>query len=268
VETTSSDNRRRFNELAPEVARHQKLENALRPNSTPAASTTYLVLRQGLAVCAVSRLQHVSKPVYGFGLVKQPNGAFDRRGTEMHIPLGRDEIHVSGELLNCPRRRPSHRQVRTERRCASGRDRIRHGPRGTKVKGRVVRISATSIDLLVNDGSRKWTASEVAFITQRRGHAGRGALIGLAVGFGLGAIVVLTDSDCQNYHYEGCGREDAQWALFLGALLGGIGGGAGAAIGAAIRPERVLYAAPSPSAHVFSLRVAPGVIGLRAQLRF
>jgi hypothetical protein len=136
------------------------------------------------------------------------------------------------------------------------------------VKGRVVRISATSIDLLVNDGSRKWAASDVAWITQRRGHAGRGALIGLAVGAVSGVLLVFTDGDCQNYHYEGCGREDAQWALFLGAFLGGIGAGAGAAIGAAIRPERVLYAAPPPSAHVFELRVAPGVIGLRAQLRF
>ncbi len=81
-------------------------------------------------------------------------------------------------------------------------------------------------------------------------------------------ILVLTDGYCQNYHYEGCVRDDAEMTLIVAALLGGIGAGAGAAIGAAIRPERVLYAAPSPSAHVFSLRVAPGVIGLRAQLRF
>jgi hypothetical protein len=70
------------------------------------------------------------------------------------------------------------------------------------------------------------------------------------------------------HHSKGCGRQDAEGALFLAAFFGGIGGGAGAAIGAVIRPERVLYAAPSPSAHVFSLRVAPDVIGLRAQLRF
>jgi hypothetical protein len=57
--------------------------------------------------------------------------------------------------------------------------------------------------------------------------------------------------------------------LFLAALLGGIGCGAGAAIGAAIKTERFLYVAPSPQPpHVFSVRVAPGVIGLRAQLQF
>ena len=140
---------------------------------------------------------------------------------------------------------------------------------GTKVKGRVVRISASSIDLLVNDGSREWPVSDVARITQRRGHAGRGALVGLAFGAGFGAFLAFTDGNCQHYGYEGCGRDDAEAALFLAALFGGIGGGAGAAIGAAIRPERVLYAAPSPpSAYVFELRVAPGVIGLRAQLRF
>jgi hypothetical protein len=138
---------------------------------------------------------------------------------------------------------------------------------GTKVKGRVVRISATSIDLLVNDGSREWAASDVARITQRRRHAVRGAAVGLAVGFGLGALVVLGDPVCQNNPEAtwGCGADDV---LFLGAFVGGIGAGAGAAIGAVIRTERVLYVAPSPSAHVFSLRLAPGVIGMRAQLRF
>jgi hypothetical protein len=137
---------------------------------------------------------------------------------------------------------------------------------GTKVKGRVVRISATSIDLLVNDGSREWAASDVARMTQRHRHAGRGALIGLTVGVGVGALVVVTDPYCSAHaNSDWCGPGAV---LFLGAFLGGIGGGAAAAIGAAIRTERVLYAAPSPSAHAFSLRVAPGVIGMRAQLRF
>ena len=81
---------------------------------------------------------------------------------------------------------------------------------GTKVKGRVVRISASSIDLLVNDGSREWPVSDVARITQRRGHAGRGALVGLAFGAGFGAFLAFTDGNCQHYGYEGCGRDDAE----------------------------------------------------------
>ena len=126
-----------------------------------------------------------------------------------------------------------------------------------------------SIDLLVNDGSREWAASDVAWITQRRGHAIRGALTGLAIGAMYGVYLGVTDGYCQNYHYEGCEHDDAEMTPIVAALFGGIGAGVGAAIGAAIRPERVLYAAPSsPSAHVFELGVAPGAIGLRAQLRF
>jgi hypothetical protein len=139
---------------------------------------------------------------------------------------------------------------------------------GTTVKGRVMRISATSIDLLVNDGSREWAASDVAWITQRRGHAVQGALTGLAIGVIYGVLLDVTDPFCRSHSQAtwACGADDA---LFVAAFWGGIGAGAGAAIGAAIRPERVLYAAPSPpSAHVFEIRVAPGVIGLHAQLRF
>ncbi len=98
------------------------------------------------------------------------------------------------------------------------------------MKGRVVRISATSIDLLVNDGSRERAASGVARMTQRHRHAVLGAAVGLTIGFGLGTFAVL--SNCQTSW--GCGEDDA---LFLGALVGGIGAGAGAAIGAAIRTE-------------------------------
>jgi hypothetical protein len=140
---------------------------------------------------------------------------------------------------------------------------------GTKVKGSVVRISAMSIELLVDDGSREWAASDVAWITQRRRHAVQGAWIGLAVGAGSAVILGLMDGYCQNYHYEGCARDDAEMTLLVGAVLGGIGAGAGAAIGAAHRTERVLYAGPSrQSVHAFSLRVAPDAIGLRSQLRF
>ena len=140
--------------------------------------------------------------------------------------------------------------------------------RGTTVKGRVLRISATSIDLFVNDASREWAVSNVARITQRRRHAVLGVEVGLAVGFGLGALLVLTDPYCRNGAHGSsdlCGPESI---LIVGSFLGGIGAGAGAAIGAAIRTERVLYAAPRPSQHVFSLGVAPGVIGMRAQLQF
>jgi len=139
---------------------------------------------------------------------------------------------------------------------------------GTKVRGRVVRISATSIDLLVNGGSREWPASDVARITQRRRHGVLGAEVGLTVGVGLAALLVITDGECANYGSPNCAREDMAALLLIGGFLGGIGAGAGAVTGAAIRTERVLYAAPSPSAHVFSPRLAPCEVGMRVQLRF
>jgi hypothetical protein len=127
---------------------------------------------------------------------------------------------------------------------------------GATTKGRVLRISANSIALVVKNETREWPASEVTWITQRRGSAGRGALIGLAVGAVIGPLLVALDNGADDY------------VLFFAPFSAGLGASIGAAIGAARRPERVLYVAPSPSAHLFSLRVAPGVIGMRAQLRF
>jgi hypothetical protein len=140
---------------------------------------------------------------------------------------------------------------------------------GVTVKGRVVKISPQSIELLVHDGSREWPASDVAWITERRRHAGRGALAGLAIGATFGAILVIADSGCGNQSSRGCAGDNAEWMLFLGALFGGIGGGAGAAIGAVTRTEHLLYAGPSrPTPHILAPIAAPGVIGVRAQLRF
>ena len=130
---------------------------------------------------------------------------------------------------------------------------------GTTVKGRVVRFSATSLELLVNDEPRTWRVSDVAWISQRHRHAGRGALVGLAVGAGFGALLFAANSD----------GEDVGFALVLAGVFGGLGGGAGAAIGAVTRSERVLYAAPRrPTARVLAPIVAPGVIGVRAHFRF
>jgi hypothetical protein len=128
---------------------------------------------------------------------------------------------------------------------------------GTTVKGRVVRISATSLELLVNGEPRTWPVSDVAWIAQRHRHAGRGALVGLAMGACLGTLIFAANSE----------GEDAGFALVLAGVFGGIGGGAGAAIGAAARSERVLYAA-RPARRVLAPLVAPGVVGVRAQFRF
>ena len=117
---------------------------------------------------------------------------------------------------------------------------------GTKVKGGVIEISSTTIALLVKGDSREWPTTDVSSVTQRHRHAGRGAVIGLAFGALYGAILAIAD--------PAKGGVKGDDVLFVTAFWGSIGGGAGAAIGAAIRTERVLYAAPSSSAQVFSLR--------------
>ena len=70
---------------------------------------------------------------------------------------------------------------------------------GATTKGRVLRISANSIALVVKNQTRDWPASEVRWITQRRGSAGRGALIGLAVGAVLGPALVALDNGGDDY---------------------------------------------------------------------
>ena len=90
---------------------------------------------------------------------------------------------------------------------------------GATTKGRVLRISANSIALVVNNRTRDWPAPEVTSITQRRGSAGRGALIGLAVGAVLGPALVAFDSGGDDY------------VLFFAPFAAGLGGGIGAAIG-------------------------------------
>jgi len=137
---------------------------------------------------------------------------------------------------------------------------------GTTVKGRVVRISTASIELLVDEGSREWQAANVAWITQRHRHAGRGALLGLAVGAAVGAMMVLADNSCTH----SCAADDAGFMLIFSGLFAGLGGGIGAAVGAATHSERVLYA-PAPVAaatHTLTPFAGRGTIGVRAQLRF
>jgi hypothetical protein len=128
---------------------------------------------------------------------------------------------------------------------------------GATTKGRVLRISANSIALVVKNQTRDWPASEVRWITQRRGSAGRGALIGLAVGAVLGPALVALDNGGDDY------------VLFFAPFSAGLGGGIGAAIGAARRPQRVLYAADRRSTTVLvAPRLAPGVVEWRAQIGF
>jgi hypothetical protein len=131
---------------------------------------------------------------------------------------------------------------------------------GTTVKGRVIEISPTVITLLVRGDLRQWPATDVSWVTQRRRHAGRGAVMGLAFGAFYGAILAVTDPP-----KSGVKGEDI---LFVGAYFGGIGAGIGAAIGSAIETEHVLYAAPTRSGRYGLASLSADMIGLHARLSF
>jgi len=83
--------------------------------STPAASTTYLVLYTPLLGRRVSRLQLVSKLQYGIRLIEEPNCIRDSRRTQVHVALCRREILMSGHLLDRTRQCTAHREVSAER---------------------------------------------------------------------------------------------------------------------------------------------------------
>ena len=51
----------------------------------------------------------------GLSPVEQPDRVFRCRRTQVHVALRRRQVRVSGHLLDGPRRRALHRQVRTER---------------------------------------------------------------------------------------------------------------------------------------------------------
>jgi len=128
---------------------------------------------------------------------------------------------------------------------------------GATTKGRVLKISANSIALIVKNQTRESPASEVTWITQRRGSAGRGPLIGLAVGAVIGPALVALEDGADDY------------VVFFAAFSAGLCGGIGAAIGAARRRERVLYGVGRRSTTVLvAPRLAPGVVEWRAQIGF
>jgi hypothetical protein len=63
----------------------------------------------------IRRLQNVSTFSVDPGRFQQPDRPLERRRTEVHVTLRRDQILVAGQFLDRPGRRPSHRQVRAER---------------------------------------------------------------------------------------------------------------------------------------------------------
>jgi hypothetical protein len=133
---------------------------------------------------------------------------------------------------------------------------------GAVVKGRVVTITDDAITLSVHGQTRTVNGSDVGWITRRRAHAGRGALLGLSVGAALGLFTFVQGRDC-----ETCGA-DTGFACVRGAMFGGLGGGIGAGVGAAVHSEEMLYAASTalPTTHRRTATVtSPATMSVRVR---
>jgi hypothetical protein len=134
---------------------------------------------------------------------------------------------------------------------------------GQRVEGKVASLSASALSLTVSGTPRQFLNTDVNSIEKRGPDSLKnGALIGLAVGGGLGAVAMLaliaTD-------------DNPGPIAFVGALMyGGIGAGIGVGFDALIEGRRVIYAR-SGSARS-ALTVAPLLgrtrKGARVSLRF
>jgi hypothetical protein len=94
--------------MQAKVAHRSLGEGGLTQSLTRYGWQANLAARRGPTLFTIARLQHVSKPVYGFGAhvvsgfsrtgsIEQPDRTLDSRGTEVHVPLRRCEIHMPGQ---------------------------------------------------------------------------------------------------------------------------------------------------------------------------
>ena len=110
---------------------------------------------------------------------------------------------------------------------------------GLRVRGRLTDISPTSLGVDVSGKRREFLQLDIDRIARKGDDSlANGALIGLAIGAGLGAAVLGTVDD----------GPGAGWVAFASVLYGGIGAGIGVGVDALVRGERVIFAAPRRSA--------------------
>jgi hypothetical protein len=135
---------------------------------------------------------------------------------------------------------------------------------GVAIKGKVTELSGSTLRLLVNGQRREYSERDVLVVSERHTSTAKGALIGVAIGGGLGLLGMTT-----------CGKstdpETCGWAQF-GLIFGvGVGAGLGATLGHSIQHEQILFLAPDlgPSR---TFTIAPSITrsrqGVVATLRF
>jgi hypothetical protein len=136
---------------------------------------------------------------------------------------------------------------------------------GRGIKGKVLELSGSTLRLLVKGEVREFSERDVLIVSERHTSAAKGALIGVAIGGGLGLVGFA--AGCR----EPKDAESCAWARFVLMLGTGAGAVVGAEIGHSIEHERVLFLAPDlKQSHLFTMTpfVSSNVKGLAATLRF
>jgi hypothetical protein len=129
---------------------------------------------------------------------------------------------------------------------------------GTRIQGRLVNVSATSLELSYRGARRAFTIADIREI-RRREPDGRwnGALIGLAAGSGAGLLSIPVT----------CGTNDKECGAIVGLLFVPIGAAIGTVTGAMIdgrmAKSTLLYRGPASTPRA-ALSLAP-LVGRRSR---
>ena len=109
---------------------------------------------------------------------------------------------------------------------------------GTKVTGKVVMLSASSVTLAVEGQAREFAADTVRQVDRWHHYALRGFAIGFAIGAGLGLIAAATDDSPAS-----AGTGGNAGGAMIG--LGIVGGLCGSVIGGATQGRTTVFSAPA-----------------------
>jgi hypothetical protein len=140
------------------------------------------------------------------------------------------------------------------------------GGYGPSIRGKVLEFSGSTLRLLVDGQRREFAERDVLVVSEHRTSKGKGALIGLAVGVGLG--LGNRAYWCQpRWGSDSCGN--AGGVLWLAPGFFAL---TGAMLGGQIEHERVLFRAPDLRQQRGTLTMTPFVgssrKGLAATFRF
>jgi hypothetical protein len=133
---------------------------------------------------------------------------------------------------------------------------------GREVRGRVISLSASALELAVGGQSRSFGDNDITSIRQRRGDSLRnGTLIGLGVGAGIGALcfaLAATEDDTVGFGVACMG------------VYSGLGAAIGVGIDAAIRGNQLIFARPAAPARGVAVRplLGRGRTGVQASITF